>query len=127
MDVVDLASGPTAALINRMNLDGREIDSSIFGVVVPVLAAPNLGREVVLRLGLPGTIEGCTVNLACASSNRAITAAAESILTGQASVVLVGGAESVSTVPILFSKNASRRFIELSKARSLGQKASIVG
>ncbi len=127
MDVVDLASVPAGALLGRMNLDGGEIDSSVFGVVVPALAAPNLGREVVLRLGLPGGIPGSTVNLACASSNQAITAGAESILAGQASVVLAGGAESLSTVPILYSRNASQRFVELSKARSLSQKATIVG
>lgn len=126
MDVVDLASRPAAALIARMGLDGSEIDQSIFGVVIPALAAPNLGREVVLRAGLPKTIAGSTVNLACASSNQAITSAAEAILAGQAEVVLAGGAESLSNPPILYSRNASKRFVELSKARSMAQKAQVV-
>nr|XP_061799092.1 3-ketoacyl-CoA thiolase-like [Nerophis lumbriciformis] len=126
MDVVDLAGRSAAALVSRMGLDPGEIDSSIFGVVIPALAAPNLGREVVLRAGLPKTIAGSTVNLACASSNQAITSAAESILAGQAEVVLAGGAESLSNPPILYSRNASKRFVELSKARSMAQKAQIV-
>lgn len=122
MDVVDLASVPASALIHRLGLDPSEIDQSIFGVVVPALHAPNLGREVILRLKLPHTITGTTVNLACASSNRAITSGAEAILAGQADVVLAGGAESLSTVPIKYSDNAAQRFMEASKARSLPAK-----
>ncbi len=119
MDVIDLASVPAAALVERMALDPDEIDSSIFGVVVPALHAPNLGREVVLRTTLPRWIEGTTVNLACASSNRAITHGAEAILAGQATVVLAGGAESLSTVPITYSRNASQRLMDASKAKSM--------
>ena len=124
MDVVDLASVAAAELIRRTGIDETEIDLSVFGVVVPALAAPNLGREVVLRTTLPKSVPGTTVNLACASSNRAITQGAEAILSGQAEVVLAGGAESLSTVPITYSRNASQRFIELSKAKSVGAKIS---
>ncbi|MEM7583840.1 MAG: acetyl-CoA C-acyltransferase FadI [Acidobacteriota bacterium] len=127
MDVVDLASVPVAELLNRNEIDPREIDLSVFGVVVPALYAPNLGREVILRLKLPRTITGITVNLACASSNRAITAGAEAILAGQAEVVLAGGAESLSTVPITYSRKASQRFIDLSRAKTLPKKAAILG
>ncbi len=126
MDVVDLASVPAAELVNRTAIDKSEIDLSVFGVVVPALYAPNLGREVVLRLKLPRTITGTTVNLACASSNRAITTGAEAILAGQAEVVLAGGAESLSTVPISYSRNASQRFIEASRAKSMAKKAQVL-
>ena len=126
MDVVDLASVPAAELLNRTAIDPGEIDLAVFGVVVPALYAPNLGREVVLRLKLPRTITGTTVNLACASSNRAITAGVEAILAGQAEVVLAGGAESLSTVPITYSRNASQRFIDASRAKTLPKKAAIL-
>ncbi len=126
MDVVDLASVPAAELLNRTAIDPGEIDLSVFGVVVPALYAPNLGREVPLRLKLPRTITGTTVNLACASSNRAITTGAEAILAGQAEVVLAGGAESLSTVPITYSRNASQRFIDASRAKTMAKKAAIL-
>ncbi len=126
MDVVDLASVPAAELLSRTALDPAELDLSVFGVVVPALYAPNLGREVLLRLKLPRTVTGTTVNLACASSNRAITAGAEAILAGQAEVVLAGGAESLSTVPITYSRNASKRFIEASRAKTLAKKVAVV-
>lgn len=124
MDVVDLASVPVVELIRRTAIDPAEIDLSVFGVVVPALYAPNLGREVVLRTPLPDNIPGVTVNLACASSNRAITQGVEAILAGQADVVLAGGAESLSTVPITYSRNASQRFMEAAKAKSLTGKAA---
>ena len=127
MDVVDLSGVATAELVARNALDPEEIDSSIFGVVVAALHAPNLGREAVFRANLPMAIPGTSVNLACASSNRAITSGAEAILGGQCEVVLAGGAESLSNVPIQYSKNASRRLMELSKAKSLGQKLAVLG
>jgi acetyl-CoA acyltransferase len=126
MDVVDLAGVAVAELVARNALDPEEIDYSIFGVVVASLHAPNLGREVVFRAGLPATVPGTTVNLACASSNRAITSGAEAILTGQCDVVLAGGAESLSNVPIQYSKGASRRLMEFDKAKNLGQRVAVV-
>jgi len=125
MDVIDLAGVASAELLARTGLPPEEVDYSIFGVVVPALQAPNLGREVVFRASLPMTIPGTTVSLACASSNRAITSGAEAILTGQCDVVLTGGAESLSNVPILVSKPASRRLMELDKAKSVGQKLAV--
>ena len=99
---------------------------SVFGVVVPALHAPNLGREVVFRTSLPMTVPGTTVNLACASANRAITFGAEAILKGECDVVLAGGAESLSNVPIRFSDAAAHRFMQLAKAKSLTDKIAIL-
>jgi acetyl-CoA acyltransferase len=126
MDVVDLAGVAAAELVDRSEIDPAEIDRSIFGVVVPALHAPNLGREVVFRAALPHETPGSTVNLACASSNRAIADGVASILMGHSDVVLAGGAESLSNVPIQYSKKAARRLIELSKAKTLGKRMSVI-
>ncbi|MGH9464503.1 MAG: acetyl-CoA C-acyltransferase FadI [Thermoanaerobaculia bacterium] len=120
MDVVDLAGVAAGELVTRTAVDPEAIDLAIFGVVVPALHAPNLGREVVFRAGLPAAIPGTTVNLACASSNRAITSGAEAILSGQCQIVLAGGAESLSNVPIRFSTRAGRKLTRLAKAKGLG-------
>jgi acetyl-CoA acyltransferase len=122
MDVTDLASVAASELIARTAIDPDEIGLSIFGVVVPSLAAPNLGREVVFRTSLPMRIPGVTLNLACASSTRALTFGAGAILSGEAEVVLAGGAESLSNVPITFSRKAAKTFMELSRAKTLPQK-----
>jgi acetyl-CoA acyltransferase len=126
MDVVDLSGVAASGVLARSGLDPREVDLSVFGVVIPALHAPNLGREVVFRASLPDTAVGTTVNLACASSNRAITFGAEAILKGEAQVVLAGGAESLSNVPIRFSDEAAHVFMQLAKARSLGAKAKLL-
>src|SRR4051812_22483624 len=126
MDVIDLASIAAAELIARLGIDGSLIDLSVFGVVLPALHAPNLGREVVFRTSLPWNIPGVTVSLACASSTRAVTFGAGAILTGEADVVLAGGAQSLSNVPIQFSRKASHIFMELSRAQTLPQPAGIL-
>jgi acetyl-CoA acyltransferase len=123
MDVVDLAGVAAGELLSRTALDGAEVGLSVFGVVVPALHAPNLGREVVFRTSLPMGVPGTTVNLACASSNRAICFGAQALLAGEAEVVLAGGAESLSNVPITFSKRAAEGLAKLAKAKTLGQKA----
>lgn len=127
MDVTDLASVAASELIARTAIDHDEIGLSIFGVVVPALHAPNLGREVVFRTSLPMRIPGVTVNLACASSTRAITFAAGAILSGETDVVLAGGAESLTNVPIQFSRKAARTFMEANRAKTLPQKVAAFG
>jgi acetyl-CoA acyltransferase len=112
--------------VTRSGIDPAEIDLSIFGCVIPALNAPNLGREVVFRASLPMSIPGTTVDLACASSNRAMTSGAEAILTGQAEVVLAGGGESLSNVPIRYSKSAADKLMELNRARSVGQRLGVL-
>jgi len=126
MDVVDLAGVAASALLARTGVDPKTVDMSIFGVVVPALHAPNLGREVVFRASLPETTVGTTVNLACASSNRAITFGVEAILKGEAEVVMAGGAESLSNVPIRFSDEAAHTFMALSRAKSMAQKVKLL-
>ncbi len=122
MDVTDLASTAASELLARTAIDPAGIDLSVFGVVVPALHAPNLGREVVFRTSMPMRIPGVTVNLACASSTRALTFGAGAILSGECDVVLAGGAESLSNVPIQFSRKAAHTFMELSRAKTLPQK-----
>lgn len=124
MDPIDLASVAAGELVTRTGIDPAAIDLAIFGTVIPQVMAPNLGREVVFRTGLPMDIPGTTVNLACASSNRAICFGAEAILTGEVEVVLAGGAESLSNVPILFSRTASKRLMEANRAKTMTGKAA---
>jgi acetyl-CoA acyltransferase len=126
LDVIDLSGAVASELVTRSGVDPEDLGLSIWGVVVPALHAPNLGREVVFRASLPMEIPGTTVNLACASSNRAITSAAEALVTGQCEAALAGGAESLTNVPIQYSKSGSRKLIALSKAKSAGQKLGVV-
>jgi acetyl-CoA acyltransferase len=115
---LDLARTAVAELLHRAELPPREVDRVILGTVVPNVEAPNLAREVALASGLPRNTEGYTVSRACASANQAIASAAEAIVTGEATTVIAGGAESLSNVPILASKKLARALVAASKARS---------
>jgi acetyl-CoA acyltransferase len=119
---VQLARRVTQELLQRTALDGREVDEVAFGQVIPSVLAPNVAREVSLLPQLPRTVPAFSVNRACASAGQAISYAADQILRGHADVVLAGGVESLSDIPILHSRRMSQILVEASKARSLGQR-----
>src|SRR5882762_117845 len=117
---VDLGRYAARELIERTNLDGTEVDEVIFGQVVPSPLVPNVGREVSLLPQLPKEIPAYSLNRACASANQAITAAQDQIALGNASVIIAGGAEALSDIPILASRRLADILVEASKAKSLG-------
>jgi acetyl-CoA C-acetyltransferase len=75
------------------------IDQVILGQVLQAAAGMNVARQLVLRLGLPQSVPAFTVNMACASGLKAIALAATTIASGEASLVLAGGVESMSRAP----------------------------
>jgi acetyl-CoA acyltransferase len=119
---VALARHAAKELLYRAEIDGREIDQVIFGQVVTSVLSPNVAREVSLLPQLPTSIPAYTLNRACASGAQAVQNAATEIGHGHADVVIAGGVESLSDIPILHSKRFSRILVEASKAKSLGQR-----
>ncbi|HEU4559071.1 MAG TPA: acetyl-CoA C-acyltransferase FadI [Longimicrobium sp.] len=109
-------------LIARAELDVNEIDHVVFGTVVQSVKEPNIAREVTLGSGIPATVPAFTVGRACASANQAITSGAEQIALGMADVVIAGGAESLTDIPILFSPEMRNALVRASKARSMGER-----
>jgi len=122
---VQLARRVTQELLERTALDGDEVNEVAFGQVIASVLAPNVAREVSLLPQLPRTVPAVSVNRACASAGQTISYAADQITLGHASVVLAGGVESLSDIPILHSKRFSQVLVEASKARSLGQRLAI--
>lgn len=122
MSAIELGTIAVRELVDRAALDGDQVDEVIYGTVVHNVQAPNIAREVALQAGLPATIPAFTVSRACSSANQAITSGAEKILLGNGDVVIAGGAESLSDIPILVSKRLSDRLVQASKAKTLGQR-----
>src|SRR5687768_5881526 len=122
LSALDLGKLVVTELVQRAGIDPAEVQELVFGNVIPSVKAPNIAREVILGTGLPRRLPGYTVSKACASSNQAITAAADMIARGYADTVIAGGAESLSDVPILFSKNFSEALVTASKQKSIGGK-----
>jgi len=125
LTAVDLGRHAVTELVYRSSLRPDQIDELIFGTVIPSVSMPNIAREVLLLSGLPRSIPAHSVIRACATSNQAISDAAEKIAAGLADVIVAGGAESLSDVPILWTKKFSKRLVALSKAKSAGQRAGI--
>lgn len=119
---IDLARYAARELLERTNLDPTEVDEMVFGQVVASALAPNLAREVSLLPQFPKEIPAYSVNRACASSNQAITNAADQIAYGHADVIIAGGAESLSDIPILASRRLADILVAASKAKSLGSR-----
>ncbi|MCZ7681954.1 MAG: acetyl-CoA C-acyltransferase [Sandaracinaceae bacterium] len=90
----------TGSLIERMELDRKEIDGIVWGGVILPGLAPNVGREIALDLRLPHSVEAFTVTRACASGLQAITSAVSAIERGDADVMIAGGSDSTSNAEI---------------------------
>ena len=117
---MDLARWAARELLERSEIDPADIDEVIFGQVVPSALVPNVAREVSLLPQLPKEIPAFSLNRACASATQAISAAVDQIVLGHADVILAGGVESLSDIPILASRPLADTIVELSRARSLG-------
>jgi acetyl-CoA acyltransferase len=127
LSAVELGRACVAELVQRAELDTKTVDGIVFGTVVPSVLAPNIAREVALLPHFPKGVQAFTVGRACASANQAITDAADQILLGHAHVMIAGGAESLSMVPILHSARFSEALLTASRAKALGARLSALG
>ncbi len=117
---VDLARFVARELLERTNLDGADVNAVIFGQVVSSALVPNVAREVSLLPQFPKEIPAYSLNRACASSGQAVANAYDEIALGDSEVVLAGGVESLSDIPILASRRLADILVEAGKAKSLG-------
>ncbi len=95
------ATAVQGAIAKVPGLKPEQIDDVIMGCAFPEGEQGfNLGRIVAQRAGLPDSVPGCTVNRFCASGLQTIAMASQAIMTGQAEVIVAGGAESMSLMPM---------------------------
>ena len=125
ISAIDLGKLCVAELLQRTNLDGKEVQALVFGTVIPSVIAPNIAREVSLMPLLPKGVQAFTVSRACASANQAITDAADQIALGNLDVAIAGGSESLSNIPILHSQGMAETLVAASKAKSLAARLKI--
>lgn len=105
---VDMGAAVVADLLRRTpQLDPTEIDDVIIGNAVPEAEqGMNMARLIGLRAGLPTNVSGVTVNRFCSSGLQTIAYAAQQIMAGSSDIVVAGGVESMSLVPMLGHKIA---------------------
>ena len=119
LTAIDLGRHAVNELLARSEVPPDAVDHLVYGTVVHDPQAPNIAREVGLST-LPADVPAVTVSRACASANQAISDGVNLIESGNADVVVAGGAECLSRIPILVSDRLSRTLVAASRAKSLG-------
>ena len=98
---VDLASIPLQALVERNELDPSKVDDVIFGCVMQTgEQGVNVARNAVLAAGFPEEVPGTTVDRQCGSGQQAAHFAAQGVMAGAYDIVIAGGVESMTRVPM---------------------------
>src|SRR5438093_11149785 len=87
--------------VKRANLDPKQVDECIMGNVVSAGLGQNPARQAALFGGLPLEVGAMTINKVCGSGLKAVALAAKAIQTGNASIVVAGGMESMTNAPYL--------------------------
>src|SRR5690606_36927986 len=95
------------------------VDRVIMGTVIQEVKTSNIARESALAAGIPRTVPASTVTMACISSNVAIAMAVDQIRSGNANIIIAAGVETMSDVPIRFSRKLRSRMIASQKAKSV--------
>ena len=118
----DLGAVVVSELLARTGIDGDAIDEIIFGNVAQPPGSANIARVIGLKAGLPRDLTAQTVHRNCASGMQSLSTAALQIMTSRSNLVLVGGTESMSQIPLLVSAKMTALFIRLMKAKTAGQR-----
>jgi acetyl-CoA acyltransferase len=126
LSAVELGALVVNELVVRSGVPPREIDSLVFGQVIPSSTVTLVGREMVLRTQLPRSVQAHTVARACATSIQTTTDVADQIRLGHSDAAISGGAESISDAPIFASRPLAQALVDFSRAKSIGERVKIV-
>jgi acetyl-CoA acyltransferase len=101
MHAADLSAVVLREIVDRTGIDPAIVDDVVWGCVSQIGdQSSNIGRYSVLAAGWPETIPGTTINRACGSSQQALDFAVQGVMSGQQDVVIAGGVEVMSRVPL---------------------------
>src|SRR6185503_6448946 len=89
--------------LRRAGVGPGQVDDVLFGCARQAGGGPNVARQVAWRAGVPQEVPAATINMACASSLKAIDLAFRAVRDGDSQIVLAGGVESMSRVPYLLT------------------------
>ena len=122
---VDLQRFALKGLLVKTALDPKLIDYLYCGTVIQETKTSNIAREASMGAGIPVSVPSHTISMACISSNQGITSGAEKIMAGKADIVVAGGVETFSDVPIRFSRPIRQRLLQFPKVSKKGTMATL--
>jgi acetyl-CoA acyltransferase len=106
MHPVDVSAAILCEVINRAGIESHLVEDVYWGCVGQVgEQSTNIGRNAALAAGFPQSVTGTTIDRQCGSSQQAVAFAAASVISGNSDIVIAGGVESMSRVP-MFSNMA---------------------
>lgn len=121
---LDMLMAALGGLVDRFALHGVHIDEVVGGAVVTHAKDWNLAREAVIGSALAPTTPGVTMMQACGTSLQGALGLAAKIATGQIESGIALGSDTTSDAPIVFQRKFAQRLVQLSRAKSLGQRAT---
>jgi acetyl-CoA C-acetyltransferase/acetyl-CoA acyltransferase len=124
--VYDLGRVAAADLLARQEVDPARLDEVVFGNCGNPSEAANVARITALLAGVPEPVPAVTVHRNCASGMEAVAAAAYRIQAGAAKLVLAGGMESMSQMPLLYSAAYGEWLETLMRAKTPMQKLGVI-
>jgi fatty acid oxidation complex beta subunit FadI len=127
LSAYDLGAMAVAGLLARSRVAPGDVERVVFGTVLQDPRTSNLAREVALGARLPESCPAFTVTAACISSNVAIASAASAIESGEVSLAIAGGAETLSDVPIRLKRPLRKRLLAARKTRGFFAKTRLFG
>jgi acetyl-CoA acetyltransferase family protein len=120
LGAADLGRVVIAELLARTGFEPGDLDEVIVGNIAQPPDAVNVARVAALRAGVPDRVPAFTVNRLCGSGLQSIVDAHHMIAAGQAEAIVAGGVESMSNIPLLFSRESQEVFGGIYSARDLG-------
>src|SRR5213083_2585404 len=107
----DLGAHSIAGLIERTGIDPSAVDDVVFGCVDTIgPQAGDIARTCWLAAGLPEEVPGTTVDRQCGSSQQAVHFAAQAVMSGTADLVVAGGVQNMSAIPISAAMLAGEQY-----------------
>jgi acetyl-CoA acetyltransferase family protein len=118
VSAVELGRVAAQEAVLRLEVPFDAVDEVVFGNIAQPANAANVARVIALRAGFPITTPAVTVCRNCASGMEAVARAYDRIRLGEAELVLAGGTESMSNIPLLFPRSYSGKLLRLARARN---------
>lgn len=119
MHAAELGRIPAEEVLLTTGVPPEAIEEVIFGNIGQPADAANISRVIALRLGLPLKTPAFTVQRNCASAMEAVSQAFDKVRFGLRDLMLVGGVESMSNIPLLFPKSYGTKLVQLARSRTL--------
>ncbi|XP_038218309.1 trifunctional enzyme subunit beta, mitochondrial [Zerene cesonia] len=122
----ELARHSLLGLLQKTGIPKEVVDYIVYGTVIQEVKTSNIAREAALAAGFSDRTPAHTVTMACISSNQAITTGVGMIAAGAYDVIVCGGVEFMSDVPIRHSRKMRAFLLKLNRAKTPAQRLSLL-